>query len=90
MTEHQGLSLKRLGKLIGSQPSTLNLDQERFGPFKHLAPKKQCPGLKAQRIIVLQDELRKNPKISGRHLEKHTGINLKMIYKIIKEEKLKR
>ncbi|WP_301109851.1 hypothetical protein [Sporosarcina sp.] len=65
-------------------------DQERFGPFKHLAPNKQCPDLKKQRVIVLQNELRKNPNISGRQLEKHTGINRKMIYKLMKEEELKR
>ncbi|WP_246602775.1 hypothetical protein [Sporosarcina aquimarina] len=90
LTQHRGLSLEALSKMIGSQPSTLKLDQERFGSFKHLAPNKQCPDLKKQRVIVLQDELRKNPKLSGRQLEKLTGINRKMIYKIMEEEELKR
>lgn len=90
LTEHRGLSLEALGKLIGSQPSTLKLDQKRFGPFKHLAPNKQCPDLKKQRIIVLHDELRKNPKLSRRQLEKRTGINRKTIYKLMEEEELKR
>ncbi|MDV6377710.1 hypothetical protein ORD22_05455 [Sporosarcina sp. GW1-11] len=90
LNENKGSTLEALGKMIGSQPSTLKLDQERFGPFRHLKPNKQCPTLKKQRVLILKEELRKNPKISGRQLEERTGINRKMIYKLIEEEELKR
>lgn len=90
LSEHKGISLEALGKMIGSQPSTLKLDQERFGPFKYLAHNKQCTELKRQRVIMLEEELKKNPKLSGRQLEKITGINRKTIYKLIEEEELKR
>lgn len=90
LNENKGLTLEALGKLIGSQPSTLKLDQERFGDFRHLKQNKQCPTLKKQRVLILKEELRKNPKISGRQLEERTGINRKMIYKLIEEEELKR
>ncbi|ARK25960.1 hypothetical protein SporoP37_15630 [Sporosarcina sp. P37] len=90
LSEHKGLTLEALGKMIGSQPFTLKQDQERFGPFKHLAPNRLCPNLKQQRIIVLQEVLRVSPNLSGRQLEKQTGINRKTIYKLLEEEELKR
>ena len=89
LNTHQGLSLEALGRATGSQPITLKLDQERFGPFKYLAPSKFCPNLKSARIEKIKAELKKTPEISYRQLEKKTGINRKMISKLIKDEGLK-
>lgn len=89
LNEQKGLSLEALSRLIGSQPPTLKWDQERFGAFKHLAPNKQSPAVRQQRVTLLKEELKRDPDISGRQLEKKTGINRKMIYKLIEEEGLK-
>ena len=89
LNKNRGISLEALGKAVGSQPPTLKLDQERFGAFQHLKPNKLSPKLKEDRIEILKVELAKNPKISGRQLEEKTGINRKMIYKLIEEEGLK-
>ncbi|WP_246110945.1 recombinase family protein [Sporosarcina luteola] len=89
LNEQKGLSLEALSRLIGSQPTTLKWDQERFGAFKHLAPNKQSSAVRQQRVALLKEELRRDPAISGRQLENKTGINRKMIYKLIEEEGLK-
>lgn len=89
LNEHKGTSLEALCRVLGSQPPTLKLDQERFGPFQHLARPRNCPDLRLERIEILKDALAKHPKIGGRKLEEITGINRKMIYKLIKEEGLR-
>ncbi|MEK4715378.1 recombinase family protein [Sporosarcina sp. FSL K6-5500] len=89
MNKNRGISLEALGKAVGSQPTTLKIDQERFGPFKHLKPNKLSPELRETRIELIKKELVNNPGISGRQMEENTGINRKMIYKLIDEEGLK-
>lgn len=89
LNEQKGLSLEALSRLVGSQPYTLKWDQERFGVFKYLAPNKQSPDVRQKRVALLREELKSNPRSSGRELEKQTGINRKMIYKLIEEEGLK-
>ena len=89
LNKNRGISLEALGRALGSQPPTLKLDQERFGPFMYLKPNKFCPELRAQRIEMIKKELAKNTKISGRQLEENTGINRKMVSKLIEEEGLK-
>ncbi len=89
LNQNKGTSLEALGKVIGSHPTTLKLDQERFGPFKHLALNKLSPELRKLRIKLIKKEIETDSKISVREIERRTEINRKMISKLIKEEGLK-
>lgn len=86
---NRNISMLALSRAMGSQPPTLKIDQERFGAFRYLAPPRQCPKLKAQRITLIRKELALNPNATGRMLEQATGINRKMIYRLIAEEGLR-
>ena len=90
MNKNRGISLEALGKALGSQPPTLKQDQERFGPFQYLKQNNLCPELRARRIeIIIIKELAKNSRISGRQMEVNTGINRKMVHKLVEEEGLR-
>ncbi|MDW0112248.1 recombinase family protein [Sporosarcina saromensis] len=90
LDRNKGITLKALGEAIGCQPYTLRVDEERFGPFKHLAPHWSCPELRKERIKIIRKELLKDPNISLRQLAEKTGIYRKLLRELIKEEGLRR
>lgn len=89
LNKNKGASLERIQKHFHSNYSTLIKYQEWFGPFKHLAPNRLGPEMRQKRIKTIKKALQSNPNATGRQLEKITGINRKMIYKLIREEKLR-
>jgi len=89
LNDHPGTTLHRLSEIMHSNVSTLESDQKRFGKFKNVALAKGSDELRLKRLKLLCSTLKKHPDASGRHLEELTGINRKMIYKLIKEEGLK-
>ncbi|MEK4122246.1 recombinase family protein [Lysinibacillus sp. FSL K6-0102] len=89
LNKNKGVSLERIQKHFHSNYSTLIKYQEWFGPFKHLAPNRLGPEMRQKRIKTIKKALQSNPNATGRQLEKITGINRKMIYKLIREEKLR-
>lgn len=89
LNKNKNTGIEALCRFLGSQPPTLKLDQERFGPLKHLARPKGCPSIRKERIIIIKKALADDPGMSGRKLEQLTGINRKMIYRLIKEEGLR-
>lgn len=89
LDSHRGITMRTLGEAIGSQPVTLKQDQERFGPFKHVAPHWSSPTLRQERIEAIKKELASNPKASQREIAEVTGIYRKMIRRLVKEEGLK-
>lgn len=89
LNENPGTTLNKLSEIMRSNHSTLEADQQRFGKFKNLGLAKGSKELRAERLKVIKTTLKKHPDASGRELEKLTGINRKMIYKLLKEEGLK-
>ncbi|AJK88531.1 MULTISPECIES: recombinase family protein [Lysinibacillus] len=89
LNKNKGASLERIQKHFHSNYSTLIKYQEWFGPFKHLAPNRLGPEMRQKRIKTIKKALQSHPNATGRQLEKITGINRKMIYKLIREEKLR-
>lgn len=89
LNEHPGTTLHKLSEVMKSNQSTLEADQERFGKFKNVALAKGSKEQREERLKLIKVTLKKHPSASGRELEKLTGINRKMIYKLIKEEGLK-
>lgn len=89
LNENPGTTLHRLSEIMHSNVSTLESDQKRFGKFKNIALAKGSDELRSKRLKLLHMTLKKHPNASGRQLEELTGINRKMIYKLIKEEDLK-
>lgn len=89
LNENKGITLKALGEATGYQPPTLRVDQQRFGPFKHLAPHWSSPELRQQRVDAIKKELAIDPNISQRQLAEKTGIYRRLIRELIKEEGLK-
>ncbi|MBO0586493.1 recombinase family protein [Sporosarcina sp. E16_8] len=89
LNKHRGLTMKDLGLAVGHQPFILKQDQERFGPFKHLARHWSSPELRQERVNAIKKELAINPKASLRKLAEDTGIYRKMISKLIEEESLR-
>jgi len=89
LNKHKGMTMKALGLAVGAMPNTLRRDQERFGPFKHLAPHWSCPNLRQERVDAIKKELALDPQASGRKLAESTGIYRKMIRRLIAEEGLK-
>lgn len=90
LIKNKGVSLEHLQKHFKSNHITLVKYQEWFGPFKHLAPNRLGPEIREKRIEMIKKALKSHPNAPGRALEKITGINRKMIYKLIREENLKR
>ncbi|MEY9976662.1 hypothetical protein [Lysinibacillus sp. RC79] len=88
LNEHPGTTLYRLSEIMHSNVSTLESDQKRFRKFKNVALAKGSNALRTERLKLLRSTLKKHPNASGRQLEEFTGINRKMIYKLIKEEGL--
>ncbi|MGE7946521.1 recombinase family protein [Lysinibacillus sp. NPDC093688] len=88
LNEHPATTLYRLSEIMHSNVSTLESDQKRFGKFKNVALAKGSNALRTERLKLLRSTLKKHPTASGRQLEDLTGINRKMIYKLIKEEGL--
>ena len=60
-----------------------------FGPFKNILPNRLRPELREERIEAIKAVLKDDPLAPGRKIEDLTGINRKMVYKLIKEENLK-
>lgn len=89
LDKHRGITMKALGEALGNQPVTLNKDQERFGPFKHIAPLWHCAELRQERIEAIKKELALDPEASLRKMAESTGIYRKLIKKLITEEGLK-
>lgn len=89
LNENHGTTLHGLSEIMHSNVSTLESDQKRFGKFKNIALAKGSDELRSKRLKLLHMTLKKHPNASGRQLEELTGINRKMIYKLIKEEDLK-
>lgn len=89
LNENPGTTLNKLSEVMHSNHSTLESDQLRFGKFKNLALARGSNDLREERLKILRSVLKKHPEASGRELEKLTGINRKMIYKLTKEEGLK-
>ncbi|GEM_PF-4723910 len=48
----------------------------------------EVTALREKRLEILRSAMKKHPDASGRELEKLTGINRKMIYKLTKKEGL--
>lgn len=90
LNKNKGVSLEHLEQHFKSNHSTLKKYQEWFGAFKHLAPNRLSPKIREERIKIIKKALLSHPEAAGRELEKITGINRKMIYKLIREENLKR
>lgn len=90
LNSHPGIGLIALARATGHGISTLKEDQERFGPFKNLAVNKLSPEFRQKRIELIKAELSKDPTLTITKLEELTGINRKMISKILKEESLRK
>lgn len=90
LNKNKGTSLEFLQQHFKINFSTLKRYQEWFGPFKHIAPNRLRPELRKERLKIIKNYLKKNPNASGREIENKTGINRKMVYKLINEENLKR
>lgn len=89
LNENPGTTLNKLSEVMHSNHSTLESDQLRFGKFKNLALARGSNDLREERLKILRSVIKKHPDAPGRELEKLTGINRKMIYKLTKEEGLK-
>lgn len=90
LNSHPGIGLIALARATGHGITTLKEDQERFGPFKNLAVNKLSPEFRQKRIELIKAELSKDPTLTITKLEELTGINRKMISKILKEESLRK
>lgn len=89
LNKHKGMTMKALGLVVDAQPNTLRRDQERFGPFKHLARHWSCPNLRQERVDAIKKELALDPQAHDRKISAATGIYRKMIRRLIEEEGLK-
>lgn len=86
---HPGTGLRALARATGHGITTLMEDQERFGPFKNLAVNKLNPEFRAKRIEMIKVELNKDPTLTFEKIAERTGINRKMVSKLIKENNLR-